>query len=116
VSAVRAPRRSDEAAARPVRREPVRIDSALARFLRAHGIRQHGEQPAACRAWSEALGSELAARARPVAFRDGVLTVEVRSAAHLHELQNFTGDAFRASANERLGKAEIRRVQFRLQR
>ncbi len=92
------------------------IGDALERFLRANGIRKHGDQPAACRAWSEVLGRELAARAQPVAFKGGVLTVEVRSAAHLHELQNFTGESFRTLANARLGKEEIRRVQFRLQR
>lgn len=101
---------------RPPRREPVLIAAALERFLRVHGIKKSGDQPPACEAWTAALGASLAPRARPVSFRAGVLTVEVASAAHLHELSNFTGEQYRSLANARLGKEEIRRVQFRLQR
>ena len=67
-------------------------------------------------AWDAALGYTLARRARPVGFRSGTLTVEVESAAHMHEFQNFTGEQFKTLANARLGAPEIRKVVFRLKR
>jgi len=39
--------------------------------------------------WERAAGADLAAETRPATFRAGVLTVEVRSAALLHELSSF---------------------------
>jgi hypothetical protein len=49
-----------------------------------------------------------------VRFENGELEVAVRSAAHLQELQSFTGDSFRKKANQRLGSERIRSVVFRL--
>jgi hypothetical protein len=67
-------------------------------------------------AWSNALGRDLARRARPVRFRRGELCVEVEGAAHYHELSNFTGERYRRLANEALGREEIRRVVYKLRR
>jgi predicted nucleic acid-binding Zn ribbon protein len=67
-------------------------------------------------AWDGACGPRLAAHARPVRFRDGQLLVEVQSSAHLHELENFTGEGLRRAANQRLGRAEILKVDFQLKR
>lgn len=101
---------------RPRRKEPVAIGNALNAFLKASGISAHVRHLAVFQAWDAALGRESARRARPVAYRSGTLTVEVESAAHLHELQNFTGEQYRTLANARLGTAEIRKVLFRLKR
>ena len=49
-------------------------------------------------------------------FHFGELTVEVESAPHLHELQNFTGEQYRCEANRILGEERIKKVQFRLKR
>jgi len=65
-------------------------------------------------AWNETLGSALGAHARPVRYRAGELVVEVDSAAHMHEMKNFTGEGYRKRANERLGQEAIRRVVFKL--
>lgn len=43
-------------------------------------------------AWRKAAGDELAAETRPSSLRKGVLTIEVRSAALLHELEGFRRD------------------------
>jgi len=67
-------------------------------------------------AWSSVLGAELAQHAQPVRFQRGELYVEVDSAAHLHELKNFTAEHYRALANQRLGTASIRRVVLKLKR
>jgi hypothetical protein len=62
------------------------------------------------------LGVKWRDRARPVHFQFGELTVEVESAPHLHELQNFTGEQFRREANHRLGDEHIKKILFRLKR
>jgi predicted nucleic acid-binding Zn ribbon protein len=67
-------------------------------------------------AWDEACGPRIAVHARPVRFRDGQLLVEVQSSAHMHELENFTGEGLRRAANQRLGRAEIQSVDFQLKR
>ena len=89
---------------------------AMRGFLKQSGLEQRLRDWPVFDAWTEALGEKLARRARPVAFRAGELQVEVESAAHLHELQGFTGDQYRQLANKRLGREEIRRVVFRLER
>lgn len=82
-------------------------DSGLAEGLRRARIHA---------AWKQALGPDLARRTTIVRFRNGELVVEVDSAAHLHELKNFTGDGYRRIANDNLGAPRIRRVVFQPKR
>lgn len=92
------------------------MNDAVKGFLQASGLAAHMRHWPVFEAWSDALGKDLARHARPVRFSAGELCVEVESAAHLHELQNFTGEDFRARANALLTKPQIRRVVFRLKR
>jgi len=103
-----------EQAKRRKRKDAVPFGDALSSFLKASGLALKLPHLAIYRAWDEAAGRELARRARPVGFRSGALSVEVESAAHLHELQNFTGEQYRILANARLGAAEIKKIVFRL--
>ncbi|MCC7011729.1 MAG: DUF721 domain-containing protein [Planctomycetes bacterium] len=86
------------------------------RYLRHSGLAAKLRNVAVFKAWRDAVGIQLAARARPVRFEDGELEVQVKSAAHLQELVNFTGEQYRTNANLRLGSERIRRVVFRLER
>ena len=98
------------------------MQSALGAFLRDSGIgaRLKGAEPmqawdAAFRASSPAqVSGAVSVRARAVRFRAGVLTVEVASSALLQELESFTGETFRRSANNVLGREVIHRVDFQL--
>jgi hypothetical protein len=96
------------------------LQDALAAFLRGSGLGERLRHAAVFEAWSGALGPALCARARPVRFDGGDLTVEVESAAHMHELKNFTGEPLRRAANERLHRAgsreNIQHVVFKLKR
>ena len=92
------------------------MNDAVKSFLQASGLSAHMRHWPVFAAWSDALGKELARRARPVRFAAGELCVEVESATHLHELQNFTGEQYRARANALLEKPMIRRIVFRLKR
>lgn len=85
-------------------------------FLRDSGLGAQLRHARVYGAWSDALGPKLRERAKPVHFQFGDLTVEVESAPHMHELQNFTGEQYRHEANKRLGEEQIKKVQFRLKR
>jgi predicted nucleic acid-binding Zn ribbon protein len=111
------------------RRGVASLQDALRSFLTESGIGARLRPSAVFEAWNHAAGDALAAHARPVRFRRGELCVEVDSAAHHHELKNFTGEKLRASANERLARAggadpvdkrpareQISRIVFRLKR
>lgn len=67
-------------------------------------------------AWGKALGADLARHARPVGFSKGELVVEVESAAHMHELRNFSGEALRTKTNDLLGSERVLAVLFKLKR
>ena len=102
-------------------REPRRggvapVKDVLAGWLKHTGLASKFRDAQVFDAWRAALGPTLATRAAPVRFDDGELTIEVRSAAHLHELENFTGEQHRRTANKKLGAERIRRVIFRLAR
>ncbi len=92
------------------------LGDAMRGFLRESGLGAQLRHARVYAAWSEALGEKLSARARPVHFQFGELTVEVESAPHLHELQNFTGEQFRRAANRALGEEYIKKILFRLKR
>jgi Dna[CI] antecedent, DciA len=96
------------------------LHDALGAFLRSTGLAARLRNARVFEAWADALGPDLSRRAAAVRYHKGDLTVEVASAAHLHELRNFTGEGFRRDANARLGEAgsqeTIRRVAFKLKR
>jgi len=94
----------------------VAIQDALDGYLRASGLGARLRTWPVFRAWIEALGPDLARRAKPVRFERGELVVEVDSATHFQELASFTGEGYRERANARLPKPDIRRVAFRLKR
>jgi len=92
------------------------MQDALKEFLRETGLGARLRYWEIYQAWSKALGVRLSKRARPVRFDRGTLTVELESAAHMHELKNFTGEDYRNKANKLLGANRITRVEFKLKR
>ncbi len=95
---------------------PTGLGDALSSFLRESGIGAQLRHARIFSAWAEVLGPRLKSRAQAVRFQFGELTVEVESAPHMHEFQNFTGEQFRRAANARLGDEVIQKVLFRLKR
>ncbi len=90
------------------------LSKVLQAYLRESGLDGRLRRGAILKAWGRALGPALRRRAPAVGFRDGELLVDVRSAAHLHELKNFTGEGYRQAANRKLGSERIQRVTYRL--
>ena len=68
------------------------LGDILSRVMRDVRPPKPKRRDAIFRAWSEAAGPELADETRPSTLRKGVLTIEVRSAALLHELEGFRRD------------------------
>ncbi len=92
------------------------VSDVISTWIQRSGLASKFRDVQAFRAWREVVGADLATRAVPVRFDRGELTVEVRSAAHLHELANFTGEPFRRAANKKLGSERITKLAFRLAR
>jgi hypothetical protein len=90
------------------------MGEAMQDYLAASGLGRKLRDWPVHDAWICAAGEALARRARPVVYRNGVLTVEVDSAAHLQELKGFTGEHYRVLANRHLGREEIHQVVFKL--
>jgi predicted nucleic acid-binding Zn ribbon protein len=63
------------------------------------------------RVWSAEVGPAIASRAQPTAFRDGILSVRVSTAAWMQELQ-FAKEDIRQRLNQRLGAEAVRDVYF----
>jgi hypothetical protein len=97
------------------RRGVCSLQDALEELFRSSGLRARRRDSSVFEAWGKAA-SALAGRARAVRFNRGELVVEVDSAAHLHELKSFTGEALRVEANRILESERIRKVVFKPKR
>ena len=65
----------------------------------------------AVREWEQAVGPRVARHARAVAFREGVLHVEVEGSAWMHELGFLKTDLMR-KVNRHLGSRRVKNVRF----
>ena len=64
--------------------------------------------------WAFVAGPELAAETRPATLRAGVLTIEVRSTALLHELDGFRRDELLELVLARDTTGRVTGLRFRL--
>jgi predicted nucleic acid-binding Zn ribbon protein len=65
-------------------------------------------------AWPGVVGPQAAERTRLVAFDQGVLSVDVASAALKHDLATFRREEILAALQERLEGARIKAVRYRV--
>jgi hypothetical protein len=96
---------------KPRTAEPV--SAVLLRVVRGLDIESKLLAHAVVPAWPRAAGPRLAPHTRAAKLRDGVLTVEARSAAWLNEV-SLMRDTLRARLNEELKAAQVREIRFRL--
>ena len=108
-----APRRPDRRAAGA--REapgPESVKDILDRVVRDLRLPERRREGAVASAWARASGPELTAQTRAVAYRSGVLTVEVDGASLLQEVRGFrAADLLRALRAERGGE-KVREIRF----
>lgn len=92
------------------------LDDALKSFLKTSGLGARFGPPPEFSAFKEAAGAAFARHARAVRFTRGELVVQVSSAPHLAELKGFRGEEIRKRTNQLLGRDEVRKITFRLDR
>ncbi len=94
-------------------RGPRPLGEEIRAFLRESGLGLGPLEARVLRAWEQAIEPELRARAVPMRFRQGTLTVEVRSAPLLQELRSFRGEELRARVNATFAEPPLRRIVFK---
>ena len=88
-----------------------RLGESLTGALRTMGL-DHGLRGwEAVNVWPDAVGSQIAKRARATRFQDGVLWVEVDGSVWLHQLTMLKRDLLRR-IHERLGAGSVRDLKF----
>jgi len=63
--------------------------------------------------WDAAVGRPIAMNAKPDAFKDGYLTVNVSSSAWIHQLK-FLEKEMISNINKNLGKTLIKKIRFKI--
>lgn len=88
------------------------LGPVLGRVLRDLRLEERSREGALAGAWERAAGPDLSARARPVAFRTGLLTVEVDGAPLLQEVRGFRARALLEALRADPGGAKVREIRF----
>jgi predicted nucleic acid-binding Zn ribbon protein len=93
--------------------EPV--GPLVTRLLRQLGLERRLEEFRAVELWPEVVGPAIAAQARAVSVRDGVLFVDVASNVWMQELGLLRG-SITERLNARLGAPLVRKVVLSMER
>ena len=93
--------------------EPV--GPLVQRLLRSLGLDRHLQEYRAVEAWAEVVGPSIAAQARAVGVRDGVLFVDVTSNVWMQELV-LLRDSIAERLNAHLGAPLVRKVVLSIER
>lgn len=93
-------------------RRPAAIAELLPRVTQGKEVGRRLEEAKIWRLWDDAVGEVVAANARPLAFRDGTLTVAVTSAPWMQQL-TFLKPQLVSSLNARLGSDLVRDIYLK---
>jgi predicted nucleic acid-binding Zn ribbon protein len=83
----------------------------LPRVLRQLGLEEGLLGWRAVREWEQVVGPRVSRHTRAIAFRDGVLQIEVEGSAWMHELGFLKTDLMR-KVNRHLGSRLVRNIRF----
>lgn len=89
--------------------EPIR--DIVARVLDNLGLTPRLHEAEAARVFAEVVGERIAARARVMSIRDGIMRVKVSSPTWRQEL-TFTRQQIVAKVNAALGEAVVKDIYF----
>lgn len=92
--------------------KPQAIASLLAGAFQGKPLERRLEEAKIWQIWDRAVGSQLAAKAKPVRFNNGLLTVAVSSAPWMQQL-NFMKRDIAQRLNQMLGKELVREIYLR---
>ena len=88
-------------------KRPTPVSVLLAASFRGKPAEKRLEEGKIWLVWNAAVGKQIAAKARPVSFRDGILTVGVSSAPWMQQL-TFLKTGMIEKINECLGRDLVR--------
>ena len=91
------------------------VGGVLGRVLGDLGLRREMSGWRAVAAWPDAVGPRVARHTRAVAFREGILHVEVEGSAWMQELGYLKRDLVRR-IHQHTGSEDVRDVRFTLPR
>lgn len=91
---------------------PAAVADLLAVTFRGKPVEKRLKEGNIWLVWDAAVGPQIAAKARPAGFRDGVLTVVVASAPWMQQL-NFLKKGILEKLNARLGEELVREIYLR---
>lgn len=92
--------------------KPMAISALMADVFRGHPLEKRLNEGNIWLVWDKAVGKEIAAKAQPAKFRDGVLTVAVSSAPWMQQL-NFLKAGMMEKLNKRLGEELVKEIYLK---
>lgn len=93
-------------------KRPAPVSDLMSSLFRGKPAEKRLEEGKIWLVWDAVVGEQIAARARPVSFRDGVLTVAVASAPWMQQL-SFLKTGMIEKLNERLGRELVRDIYLK---
>lgn len=97
---------------RPKMKRPLPISSLLESVFAGKPAQKRLREAKAWQFWEEAVGSHVASKATPVAFRDGTLTVRVSGSAWMQQLSLMKLDII-SHLNDAIGFPLVNDLFFR---
>jgi predicted nucleic acid-binding Zn ribbon protein len=89
--------------------QPVAVAGLLDKIFQGKPLEKRLREGRIWMVWDSAVGVQIAAKARPVNFRDGVLTVMVSNAPWMQQL-NFLKKGLIEKVNAALGEEMVREI------
>ena len=93
-------------------KRPAPVADLMAAIFRGKPAEKRLEEGRIWLVWDAAVGRQIAAKARPVSFRDGILTVAVANAPWMQQL-TFLKKGILEKLNERLGRELVRDIYLK---
>ncbi len=102
----------DVSTKRPGMKKPAAAAALVAQLLQQRGMAERMEDYRAWQVWDQVVGPQIAARARPLRLREGVLEVRVDQPVWMQQLQLMKPQIL-ARLAQRLGRETIRDLYLR---
>ncbi len=97
---------------RPPMKKPASASALVAELLKQRGMAERMEDYRAWQVWDQVVGPQIAARAKPLRLREGILEVRVDQPVWMQQLQLMKPQILAKLAN-RLGSDTIRDLYLR---
>lgn len=97
---------------RPKMKRPAPLAELLAVVFAGQPVANRLEEAKIWQVWEEAVGRQIAERARPASLRDGVLTLTVASAPWMQQL-NFLKKELIVQLNQAIGSELVRDIYLK---